>query len=94
MLALFSLARRHLADAGAIRTAFYLLIFPTGFFLAQIYSEAFFLAASFGALAAMAERQPLVAAAFSVVAVLTRPVGVALVPAAGVALLILLWHRR
>ena len=94
MLALFSLARRHLADAGAIRTAFYLLIFPTGFFLAQVYAEAFFLAASFGALAAMAERRPFLAAAFAVVAVLTRPVGVALVPAAGVALLVLLWHRR
>ncbi|HEY8170912.1 MAG TPA: mannosyltransferase family protein [Candidatus Limnocylindria bacterium] len=94
VLALFSLARRHLAEAGGIRTAFYLLIFPTGFFLAQVYSEAFFLAASFGALAAMSERRPFVAAAFGVVAVLTRPVGVALVPAAGVALLVLLWHHR
>ncbi len=94
LLALFSLARPHLADAGGIRTAFYFLIFPTGFFLAQVYSEAFFLAASFGALAAMSKRQPLVAAAFAVVAVLTRPVGVALVPAAAVALLVLLWRRR
>ncbi|HEY6607878.1 MAG TPA: mannosyltransferase family protein [Candidatus Limnocylindria bacterium] len=94
MLALFRLARPHLADAGGIRTAFYLLIFPTGFFLAQVYSEAFFLAASFGALAAMVERRPFIAAAFSVVAVLTRPVGVALVPAAAVALLLLLRQRR
>ena len=79
MLALFSLARRHLGEGGAIRAAFYLLIFPSGFFLAQVYTEALFLALSFGALALVADRRPLLAGLLAIVAVLTRPVGIALV---------------
>jgi hypothetical protein len=35
MLAIFSLARRHLGERGGLRAAFYLLVFPTGFFLAR-----------------------------------------------------------
>jgi hypothetical protein len=95
MLALYRPARRHLGEDGGIRTATYLLIFPTGFFLAQVYSEAFFLAASFGALAFLADRRPLPAGLLAVVAVLTRPVGLALVLAVGVALVLVVarWRR-
>ena len=94
-LALHRLARPHLGEDGGIRAAFYLLIFPTGFFLAQVYSEAFFLAAAFGALAFLADRRPLQAGLLAIVAVLTRPVGLALVFAIGVALALFVvkWRR-
>lgn len=95
MLALHHLARPRLGEEGAIRAATYLLIFPTGFFLAQVYSEAFFLAAAFGCLAFLADRRPIPAGILAVVAVLTRPVGLALVVAIGVALaLVILRSRR
>lgn len=95
MLALHSLARRHLGEGGALRSAFYLLIFPSGFFLAQVYTEALFLALSFGALALAADRRPLPAGLLAIVAVLTRPVGIALVLPIGVGLVeaILRWRR-
>ena len=95
MFALHRLARPHLGEDGGVRAAIYLLIFPTGFFLAQVYSEAFFLAAAFGALAFLADRRPLPAGLLAIVAVLTRPVGLALVFAIGVALAltVLRWRR-
>ncbi|HEX6474565.1 MAG TPA: mannosyltransferase family protein [Candidatus Limnocylindria bacterium] len=77
-LALFSIARRHLGDGAGVRAAFYLLVFPTGFFLAQVYTEAFFLALSLGSLALLDQRRPLLAGIAAVLATLTRPVGVLL----------------
>ncbi len=94
MLALFDLARRRLGELGGVRAAYYLLIFPTGFFLAQVYTEALFLAASLGALACIADRRPFAAAGLSVLAVLTRPVGIALVLAVAVGFGALLLRRR
>lgn len=79
MIALHRLARPHLGDEGGQRAAFYLLIFPSGFFLAQVYTEALFLALAFGSLALAADRRPVPAGLLAVAAVLTRPVGVALV---------------
>jgi Dolichyl-phosphate-mannose-protein mannosyltransferase len=87
MVALYSLARRHLGEGGAIRAAFFLLVFPSGFFLAQIYTEALFLALAMGSLALVADRRPLLAGLLAVVAVLTRPVGVALVLPIGIGLI-------
>lgn len=94
MLALFDLARRRLDAVAGIRAAFYLLIFPTGFFLAQVYSEALFLAVSLGALACIGARRPYATALLAVVAVLTRPVGIALVVAVAVGLGLILVRRR
>ena len=86
------------AAASGTRAAsgrpYYLLIFPTGFFLAQVYTEALFLAASLGALACIADRRPFAAAGLSVLAVLTRPVGIALVLAVAVEFGALLLRRR
>ena len=79
MVALYALARRHLGEAGGLRAAFYLLIFPSGFFLAQVYTEGLFLALAFGTLALVADRKPLPAGLLAVAAVMTRAVGVALV---------------
>ena len=94
MLALHRLARPQLGEDGGVRAAFYLLIFPTGFFLAQVYSEAFFLAAAFGALAFLADRRPLPAGLLAIVAVLTRPVGLALIFAIGVAFVLAIRQSR
>jgi hypothetical protein len=78
-LALYRLARRRLGDGAGVRAAFYLLVFPTGFFLAQVYTEAMFLALSLGCLALLDDRRPLLAGIAAVLATLTRPVGVLLV---------------
>jgi hypothetical protein len=94
MVALHRLARPRLGEDGGVRAATYLLIFPTGFFLAQVYSEAFFLAAAFGCLAFLADRRPLPAGLLAIVAVLTRPVGLALVLAIGVALVLVIIRGR
>ena len=93
-IAMFLLARRHLGDAAGVRAAFYLLVFPTGFFLAQVYSESLFLAASLAALVCVAERRPYLAAPFAVVAVLTRSVGIALVLAIAVGLAVAFVEAR
>jgi hypothetical protein len=77
-LALFGIARRRLGESAGIRAAFYLLVFPTGFFLAQVYTEAFFLALALGSLALLDQRRPLLAGVAAVLATLTRPVGVLL----------------
>jgi len=79
VLALFSIARRRLGDAGGIRAGVFLLVFPTGFFLAQVYTEALFLALALGSLALVADRRPLLAASLAVLATWTRPIGVVLV---------------
>ena len=51
MVALFDLTKDELGEAGGYRTAFYLIAFPTGMFLAQVYTEGLFVGLAFGALA-------------------------------------------
>ncbi len=79
MLALFDLAREGLAEDGAWRAIFYLLVFPAGFFLAMVYTEGIFVGLAFGSLALIRRRQWLWAGLLAVCATLTRAVGVALV---------------
>jgi Gpi18-like mannosyltransferase len=79
MLALFDLARDELGEAGGLRAAFYLLIFPAGFFLAMVYTEGLFVGLAFWALALIERKQWLLAILLSVFATWTRAVGVALV---------------
>ena len=87
MIALWDLLRDELEDAGGLRAAFYLLIFPSGFFLAQVYSEGLFIGLAFGTLALLRRKKFLWAALLAVCATWTRAVGVALVlPIAYVAL--------
>jgi Gpi18-like mannosyltransferase len=62
MLALADIGRDALEESGGTRAAFYLIIFPAGMFLAQVYTEGLFLGLSFGALA-LARRQKWVWAA-------------------------------
>jgi hypothetical protein len=79
MLALYDLARGWLGEPGGLRAAYYLLIFPTGFFLAQVYTEGLFLGLAFGALALIQRRKLGWAAPLVALAIWTRAVGVALI---------------
>jgi Gpi18-like mannosyltransferase len=79
MLALHDLSRQELGEEGGIRAAFYLITFPTGFFLAQVYTEGLFLGLSFSSLALLRRKRWFWAALLASLATLTRAVGVALV---------------
>lgn len=79
MLALYDLAREELGEAGGLRAAFYLLVFPAGFFLAMVYTEGLFVGLAFGALALIKRQQWLWAVLLAVFSTWTRAVGVALV---------------
>jgi hypothetical protein len=75
ILSLHAMTGRALGTEGALRAAFYLLIFPSGFFLAQVYTEGLFLAVTFGCLACLLERKWLPAALLATLACWTRPGG-------------------
>jgi len=79
MLALYDLTQCELGEAGGRRAAFYLVIFPAGFFLAQVYTEGLFVGAAFGCLALLRRRQWIGAGLLAVLATWTRAVGIALV---------------
>jgi hypothetical protein len=78
MFALYDLTRDSLGEAGALRTAFYLIIFPTGFFLVQVYTEGVFVGLAFGCLAMLRRKKWLLAGILASCTVLTRAVGVAI----------------
>jgi hypothetical protein len=79
MLALYDLTYDSLGEDGAMRAAFYLLIFPTGFFLVQVYTEGLFVGLAFACLALLRRGKWLPAALLGAAATLTRAVGVALI---------------
>lgn len=79
MIALYDIARARLGEAGGIRAAVSLLIFPSAFFLAQVYTEGLFVGLCFGALALMRRRHLLAAALLAALATWTRSVGVFLI---------------
>jgi hypothetical protein len=79
MIALYDLTRDSLGEEGALRAAFYLIIFPTGFFLVQVYTEGLFVGLAFACLAMLKRKQWLPAALLGVAATLTRAVGIALI---------------
>jgi hypothetical protein len=81
MLALYDLTHDTLEHDGAMRAVFYLLIFPTGFFLIQVYTEGLFIGLAFSCLA-MLRRGGwywIPAGLLGAAATLTRAVGVALI---------------
>jgi len=79
MLALYDITSDSLGEDGAMRAAFYLLIFPTGFFLIQVYTEGLFIGLAFSCLAMLRRGKWLPAALLGGAATLTRAVGVALI---------------
>jgi hypothetical protein len=76
MFALYDLTRDSLGEEGALRAAFYLIIFPTGFFLVQVYTEGVFVGLAFGCLAMIRRKKWIMAAILASCTVLTRAVGV------------------
>ncbi|HEX9332561.1 MAG TPA: hypothetical protein VF896_11775 [Anaerolineales bacterium] len=79
MLALYDLTKDSLGEDGAMRTIFYLLIFPTGFFLLQVYTEGLFVGLAFSCLAMLKRGNWIYAALLGAAATLTRAVGITLV---------------
>jgi hypothetical protein len=78
---LYRLAEPRLGADGARRAVLYLALFPTALFLQAVYSESLFLALALGAFL-LAERDRFLAAgAVAGLALLTRPAGLALLPA-------------
>jgi Mannosyltransferase (PIG-V) len=78
------LAAQKLGDAGARRTVLFLAVFPTTLFLGAVYSESLFLLLSLAAFL-LAERGRFWGAGVAGgLAALTRPAGLALVPALAV----------
>lgn len=78
-LALAALAWDHLGAGDAVRAAFVLLTFPTAFYMAQVYTEATYLALALGGLWLAYRWRWLPAAVLFALAALTRAVGVLLV---------------
>jgi hypothetical protein len=78
MVALWELTRAHLDEEGAFRSVFYLLIFPTAFFLAQVYTEGLFIGLAFWCLLFLKRKQWLWAGLAAVFAAWTRAHGAAL----------------
>lgn len=65
-------------DETALRGMFYLLIFPTALFMAQVYTESTYLVFSLGALLLTYRRRLWLAGLLAAYAALTRPTGVLL----------------
>lgn len=72
---LVALARLDFDAAVASRAAWFLLIFPTSFFLSSIYAESLFLALSVGSLLAARRERWVLAGALGGLAALSRPFG-------------------
>ena len=85
MIALWDMARDALGEEGGVRAAFYLLIWPAGMFLAQVYTEGLFLGLSFGALALARRQRWIWAGLLAAFATWTRAAG-------GLLLLPLVWY--
>lgn len=80
IIALYDLANFYLQDANAsLRAVVYLLVFPSSFFLAQVYTEGLFIGLAFTSLALIRRKYFLPAAVLAAAAFFTRAVGAALV---------------
>ncbi len=78
MLSLYTLVRSELDEAGGLRAAFFLIIVPTGFFLAQVYTEGLFVGLAFSSLVMMRRKKWLWATLLSTLTIFTRPNGLAI----------------
>jgi hypothetical protein len=87
---LHRLAEERLGADGARRAVLYLAVFPFALFLQAVYSESLYLLLTLAAFVLAERRRFLAAGAVAGLALLTRPVGVALLPALG----LLAWRER
>jgi len=76
MFAIYYIARLGGGEENAWRAIFYLMVFPSSFFMGQVYSEGLFVGLSFSSLALLGYRKYFLSAILSVMAVLTRAAGV------------------
>ncbi len=79
LISLYDLTRDELGNEGGLRAVFYMLIFPSAFFFAQVYTEGLFVGLAFGCLALIRRKQFWAAAFFAGLATLTKALGLALV---------------
>lgn len=77
-LLLAQFIQERLDETDAMRGVFYLLIFPTALFMAQLYTESTYLAVSLAALLFTYRKQLWLAGLIAAYAALTRPTGVLL----------------
>jgi hypothetical protein len=89
-LLLHRLAEERLGAEGARRAVLYLAVFPFALFLQAVYSESLYLFLTLAAFVLAERRRFLEASAVTGLALLTRPTGVALLPA----LALLAWRER
>ena len=78
---LYDLAEQKLGADGARRAVLYLALFPMALFLQTVYSESLYLLLTVAAFLAAERRRFLAAGIACGLALLTRPVGIALLPA-------------
>jgi len=78
---LYRLAESHLGADGARRAVLYLALFPMALFLQAVYSESLYLLLTLGAFLLAERRRFLSAGLVCGLALLTRPVAIALLPA-------------
>jgi len=79
MFSIYELTRVELGEEGGLRAAFYMLIFPSGFFLAQVYTEGLFVGLALGCLALIYHKRFFWAAVLAALATFTKAIGLALV---------------
>ena len=89
-LLLYRLAEERIGADAARRATLYAALFPTALFFQAVYSESLFLLLALGAFVLAERGRFLSAGGVTGLAMLTRPVGVALLPA----LAILAWRSR
>jgi mannosyltransferase PIG-V len=89
-LLLHRVAEERLGAEGARRAVLYLAVFPFALFLQAVYSESLYLFLTLAAFVLAERRRFLEAGAVTGLALLTRPTGVALLPA----LALLAWRER
>jgi Mannosyltransferase (PIG-V) len=89
-LLLHRIAEERLGADGARRAVLYLAVFPFALFLQAVYSESLYLLLTIAAFVLAERGRFLAAGGVAGLALLTRPVGVALLPA----LALLAWHER
>lgn len=77
---LYKLAKTHLEKRPALRSVFYLLIFPTAIFLSAIYTESLFMFLSIASFYYARSKKWWAVGMFGFLASLTRPQGIILFP--------------
>ena len=89
-IAIFKIAQRLVGEAVASDSVLFLALFPFAFVFTAVYSDALFLALASWSLLAAQRQQAVLASLLGGLAVATRPMGLALLPA----LLVLLWPKE